>query len=141
MNPDAPIEDQLDLLPYDPKYEFPVNHLVFGENKKAYSDILSNILPIEFNLLLFLGKQLGAGQFGRVVQAKAVGMDPGNSTVAVKMVKSQVDTTGLSSLASELKIMIHLGHHLNVVNLLGACTKNINTGSSLLCNRINLYFV
>ena len=35
MNPDAPIEDQLDLLPYDPKYEFPVNHLVFGENKKA----------------------------------------------------------------------------------------------------------
>lgn len=24
---------------------------------------------------------------------------------------------------SELKILIHIGHHLNVVNLLGACTK------------------
>ena len=44
MNPDAPIEDQLDLLPYDPKYEFPVNHLVLGENIKVYLNILSNIL-------------------------------------------------------------------------------------------------
>lgn len=26
---------------------------------------------------------------------------------------------------SELKILIHLGHHLNVINLLGAVTKNI----------------
>ncbi len=81
------------------------------------------------NCVYFIGKQLGAGQFGRVVQAKAVGMGPGNSTVAVKMVKSQVDTTGLSSLASELKILIHLGNHLNVVNLLGACTKNLIKGS------------
>lgn len=30
MNPDAPIEDQLDLIPYDVKYEFPINHLVLG---------------------------------------------------------------------------------------------------------------
>jgi len=27
------------------------------------------------------------------------------------------------ALMSELKILIHIGHHLNVVNLLGACTK------------------
>ncbi|XP_078051536.1 vascular endothelial growth factor receptor 2-like, partial [Augochlora pura] len=31
----------------------------------------------------------------------------------------------ISALARELKIMVHLGKHLNVVNLLGACTKNI----------------
>ena len=103
INPDSPLEDQLDLLPYDSKYEFPSNHLV-------------------------LGKQLGAGQFGRVVQAKAVGMGPGNSKVAVKMVKSALDNTGLTSLASELKILIHLGFHLNVVSLLGACTKNLIKG-------------
>lgn len=30
INPDISIEDQMDFLPYDPKYEFPVNHLVFG---------------------------------------------------------------------------------------------------------------
>lgn len=29
---------------------------------------------------------------------------------------------------SELKILIHIGNHLNVVNLLGACTKPNGTG-------------
>ena len=28
----------------------------------------------------------------------------------------------LQALMAELKIMIHLGRHLNIVNLLGACT-------------------
>ena len=46
----------------------------------------------------------------------------------MKMVKSSLDPTALESLASELKIMIHLGPHLNVVNLLGACTKNVIGG-------------
>ena len=30
MNPDAPLEEQVDLLPYDPKWEFPRNRLVLG---------------------------------------------------------------------------------------------------------------
>lgn len=34
------------------------------------------------------------------------------------------------ALMSELKILIHIGHHLNVVNLLGACTRP--GGASLL---------
>jgi len=49
-------------------------------------------------------------------------------TVAVKMVKSSLNTTSLESLASELKILIHLGPHLNVVSLLGVCTKDITNG-------------
>lgn len=32
----------------------------------------------------------------------------------------------MKALISELKIMVHLGQHLNVVNLLGAVTKNIS---------------
>jgi len=44
------------------------------------------------------------------------------------MVKSSLDPTALISLASELKILIHLGPHLNTVNLLGACTKNVMEG-------------
>uniref|UniRef100_A0A8D3CVA6 receptor protein-tyrosine kinase n=1 Tax=Scophthalmus maximus TaxID=52904 RepID=A0A8D3CVA6_SCOMX len=32
-------------------------------------------------------------------------------------------TSEYHALMSELKILIHIGHHLNVVNLLGACTK------------------
>lgn len=37
----------------------------------------------------------------------------------------------MRALVSELKIMIHLGRHLNVVNLLGAVTKDITK-----CNEI-----
>ena len=82
------------------------------------------------------GKQLGAGQFGRVVQARAVGLGgAGSSTVAVKMVKCRADNTALTSLACELKVMLHLGAHLNVVNLLGAVTKHIIRGKSRVdCN-------
>jgi len=47
------------------------------------------------------------------------------TTAAVKMVKKNADNTYIKALASELKIMVHLGKHLNVVNLIGACTKDI----------------
>jgi serine/threonine protein kinase len=80
-----------------------------------------------------LGIQLGAGCFGRVVKAEAVGIkgsDEPIKTVAVKMVRSQTNVAALEALASELKILIHLGSHLNVVNLLGACTKKISQGLS-----------
>jgi FMS-like tyrosine kinase 1 len=43
----------------------------------------------------------------------------------VKMVKRNADRMYIKALASELKIMVHLGKHLNVVNLLGACTKSL----------------
>ena len=61
--------------------------------------------------------------------------------MAVKMVKSFLDPTALESLASELKIMIHLGPHLNVVNLLGACTKNVIGGVLLIIYLITIFFV
>ena len=51
-------------------------------------------------------------------------------TVAVKMVKSQTNVAALEALVSELKILMHLGSHLKVVNLLGACTKKITKGMS-----------
>lgn len=48
-----------------------------------------------------------------------------STTVAVKMVKRNADNAFIRALSSELKIMVHLGKHVNVVNLLGACTKNV----------------
>ena len=45
------------------------------------------------------------------------------------MVKSKINAAAIEALVSELKILIYLGSHLNVVNLLGACTKNIHKGS------------
>lgn len=76
--------------------------------------------------------QLGAGCFGRVVKAEAVGITKGSDesvqTVAVKMVRSQTNIAAMEALISEMKILIYLGKHLNVVNLLGACTKQISKG-------------
>ena len=70
---------------------------------------------------------MGSGAFGVVMKAEAQGIidSEQTTTVAVKMVRRSADPTNIRALASELKIMIHLGKHLNVVNLLGACTNNI----------------
>nr|XP_033783151.1 platelet-derived growth factor receptor beta [Geotrypetes seraphini]XP_033783152.1 platelet-derived growth factor receptor beta [Geotrypetes seraphini]XP_033783153.1 platelet-derived growth factor receptor beta [Geotrypetes seraphini] len=73
---------------------------------------------------LLLGRILGSGAFGRVVEATAHGLSHSQSTmkVAVKMLKSTARTSEKQALMSELKIMSHLGPHLNIVNLLAACT-------------------
>ena len=49
-------------------------------------------------------------------------------TVAVKMVRSGANIAAMEALIGELKILIYLGSHLNVVNLLGACTKQMYKG-------------
>ncbi|XP_063379614.1 vascular endothelial growth factor receptor 1 isoform X1 [Cydia fagiglandana] len=102
LNPELGIDEQAELLPYDDKFEFPVEKLI-------------------------LGPQLGAGAFGVVYKAEARGIinAEDSTTVAVKMVKKTADNIYIKALASELKIMVHLGKHINIVNLLGACTKNV----------------
>uniref|UniRef100_A0A673GHS7 receptor protein-tyrosine kinase n=1 Tax=Sinocyclocheilus rhinocerous TaxID=307959 RepID=A0A673GHS7_9TELE len=74
---------------------------------------------------LVLGRTLGSGAFGRVVEATAYGLGRSQSAtkVAVKMLKSTARRSETRALMSELKIMSHLGPHLNIVNLLAACTK------------------
>uniref|UniRef100_A0A670YEK6 receptor protein-tyrosine kinase n=1 Tax=Pseudonaja textilis TaxID=8673 RepID=A0A670YEK6_PSETE len=86
-------------LPYDEKWEFPRNCLSFG-------------------------KILGAGAFGKVVEATAYGLfkPDGTTRVAVKMLKSSAHFTEKEALMSELKVLSYLGNHINIVNLLGACT-------------------
>ncbi|XP_068588440.1 receptor-type tyrosine-protein kinase FLT3 [Cebidichthys violaceus] len=73
---------------------------------------------------LELGEELGSGAFGMVVQATAYGINkPGVSQqVAVKMLKEKHQTVEKEALMSELKMLSHIGHHANIVNLLGACT-------------------
>jgi hypothetical protein len=45
-------------------------------------------------------------------------------TVAVKMIKPTAKSpNALDALVRELKILNYLGPHLNIVNLMGACTK------------------
>ncbi|XP_034399229.1 macrophage colony-stimulating factor 1 receptor [Cyclopterus lumpus] len=86
-------------LPYNEKWEFPRDKLK-------------------------LGKILGAGAFGKVVEATAygLGIEDNALRVAVKMLKASAHSDEREALMSELKILSHLGHHKNIVNLLGACT-------------------
>ncbi|CAH0554004.1 unnamed protein product [Brassicogethes aeneus] len=102
LNPKLAIDKQADLLPYDDKFEFPKKKLIIGE-------------------------QLGSGAFGVVMKAVARNIlnHEDMTVVAVKMVKKDADPALIKALASELKIMVHLGKHLNVLNLLGACTRNV----------------
>ncbi|KAE8279883.1 Receptor-type tyrosine-protein kinase FLT3 [Larimichthys crocea] len=73
---------------------------------------------------LELGTELGSGAFGMVVQATAYGINkPGVSQqVAVKMLKEKHQMVEKEALMSELKMLTYIGHHANIVNLLGACT-------------------
>nr|XP_015197226.1 PREDICTED: receptor-type tyrosine-protein kinase FLT3 [Lepisosteus oculatus] len=86
-------------MDYNPKWEFPRENLE-------------------------LGKVLGSGAFGKVVEATAYGIcKPGVSLqVAVKMLKEKHQSSEKEALMSELKMMTHIGRHDNIVNLLGACT-------------------
>ncbi|XP_013857704.1 receptor-type tyrosine-protein kinase FLT3 [Austrofundulus limnaeus] len=74
---------------------------------------------------LELGNELGSGAFGMVVYATAYGISkPGVShQVAVKMLKEKHQSVEKEALMSELKMLTHIGHHINIVNLLGACTE------------------
>ncbi|RXG56567.1 Platelet-derived growth factor receptor alpha [Armadillidium vulgare] len=105
LNKECTIEEQAELLPYDHSYE------VEREN-------------------ITLGKQLGTGAFGRVLMAQVKGLNGKESPtrVAIKMCKYEGDKTHIRALIKELKIMIHLGKHLNIVNLMGAHTSNIDKG-------------
>ncbi|KAK8776607.1 hypothetical protein V5799_030047, partial [Amblyomma americanum] len=105
FNRDLPLCEQVELLPYNQRWEFPRNRLK-------------------------LGRTLGQGAFGRVVKAEAIGLGPNGQspTVAVKMLKKGADMSQRKALLAELKILIHLGRHLNIVNILGAVTKNLAKG-------------
>ncbi|KAB7506086.1 Neuronal cell adhesion molecule [Armadillidium nasatum] len=98
------------------------------KNKNKRNDMLQ--LELFFFREGNVGKQLGAGAFGRVLLAQVKGLNGKESPtrVALKMCKFEHDKAHLRALIMELKIMIHLGKHLNIVNLLGAHTSNIDKG-------------
>uniref|UniRef100_A0A8C7LGP6 Fibroblast growth factor receptor n=1 Tax=Oncorhynchus mykiss TaxID=8022 RepID=A0A8C7LGP6_ONCMY len=82
---------------------------------------------------LSLGKPLGEGCFGQVVLAEAAGLDrekPSRLTkVAIKMLKADATEKDLSDLIAEMEMMKMIGKHKNIINLLGACTQDGNTGA------------
>jgi proto-oncogene tyrosine-protein kinase Kit len=102
FDPEQSLDKQAHLLSYNKSFEFPREKLE-------------------------LRKQLVKGGFGVVVEAVAQGIKPNEaeSVVVVKVVKKPASNDMLTALVSELKRLIHVGQHVNLVNLLGAVTVNI----------------
>jgi hypothetical protein len=69
---------------------------------------------------------LGKGAFGCVYRGKLSGFE---NDVAFKMTQSNCTATTLKSLLSEIKIMIHVGKHPNVVSIIGAYTGELKRGA------------
>jgi len=98
---------------------------------------------------LKLGTELGQGAFGKVIQGQVHGAvlqtelstvsgcplvichgDVSPITVAVKMTKEHCSEQEILDLVKEIEIMKAVGGHVNIVNLLAACTQP--TGKPLL---------
>ncbi|CAG0902049.1 unnamed protein product [Darwinula stevensoni] len=91
LNSAMGLSEQAHLLPFDVQWDFPPEKLK-------------------------LGKLLGSGEFGYVLKAVAVGIRPPEpeTTVAVKKRKPHSSLENYQTLMMEVKIMSHLGMHLNV---------------------------
>ncbi|CAL4098589.1 unnamed protein product, partial [Meganyctiphanes norvegica] len=97
LNGELQLDEQTEYLPYDVKFE------VQSHNIKLY-------------------EVLGQGDFGVVVRGVVLGLAGRHFTdVAIKKIKSTANKTQLKALKSEIKIMVHIGRHINIVNMLGAC--------------------
>lgn len=90
------------VIPLDPEWEFPREKLT-------------------------LGRMLGEGAFGIVVEAEAQGLSKKKSSstvVAVKMLKDDATDKEMADLIQELEVMKIIGSHRNIINLLGCCTQD-----------------
>ncbi|KAF2359275.1 Immunoglobulin I-set [Trinorchestia longiramus] len=105
LTPDMGLNEQAALLPIKKSFEFPRSKLEYE-------------------------RLLGQGAFGMVYRARVRGQIAGqdNPFVAVKKVKSLSNPSHLKGLESEAKIMMHIGKHPNIVNLLGICTAHVRSG-------------
>ena len=105
INEDTFLNDQATLLPYTGKCEI-------------------DRTKFEVNQLL------GGGQFGSVFEGITNDLvhPEQRIKVAIKVVNNPFDHSQLSVLMSEIKILDKLDVHLNLVNMIGACTTQLEKG-------------
>ncbi|KAF0311087.1 Fibroblast growth factor receptor 3 [Amphibalanus amphitrite] len=72
---------------------------------------------------LELDTPLGEGCFGRVLRGRLSQPDGSSDLVAVKMLKDGFSDSDLVDFVCEMELMKKIGRHVNIVNLLGTCTR------------------
>ncbi|XP_047498673.1 proto-oncogene tyrosine-protein kinase receptor Ret-like [Penaeus chinensis] len=127
-----PSDDRSSSLPYNPRDETH-DSLVHGIGLRNSPRPEHNfVTPINLAIdskwefprnRLVIEQTLGEGEFGKVMKARAQGINGtlGYTTVAVKMLKSNSTPAELADLLSEYTLLKEVSHP-NVVKLLGACT-------------------
>ncbi|CAL8090050.1 unnamed protein product [Orchesella dallaii] len=96
---DKDAHEVVDSLPYDKKFEIPRE-----------------------KLLIDTENCLGKGAFGTVLKGRVEGI---SDVVAVKTINNDCEVNRFKGFLSELKIMIYIGRHPNIVSLIGASTEKI----------------
>ena len=105
INSSMPLNDQAEHLSYDGKREI---------DRSKFT----------------VGQKLGGGCFGCVYEGMVEDFtNPGQKMkVAVKTVKNRLDPAQIFALMCEIKVLDKLDFHLNLVNMIGACTDEFRNG-------------
>ena len=140
LDPLKTIAEQVAELPYDLNWEFPrldislekiIGEGKFGEVWEAIAEGIAAFKPHDQSELAQRSKLSNLYVRGRsendfwVKYFRKEYYPPEYSQeerVAVKCLKPGASEQERTDLESELKLMIHIGGHKNIVNLLGACT-------------------
>ncbi|XP_065684796.1 fibroblast growth factor receptor 3 isoform X1 [Hydra vulgaris] len=139
IDPDRTLFEQSGELPYDTAWEFPRDRLkfiktlgsgAFGEVWLAEAEGINDFRPRDLSTAAIKQRKLMKKQSRRYTNLTIRYKKNINSSkielektmVAVKTLKEDASEAEYKDLATELKILIHLGEHKNIVNLLGACT-------------------
>ncbi|XP_066925910.1 fibroblast growth factor receptor 2-like [Clytia hemisphaerica] len=134
IKPDDNITEQGIYLPYNPAYEYPRHKLEFIKvlGSGAFGQVwLARGLDV-YNWGLDINQNNNTQKKQRkpslqeyIRKTSRTNNNKTNCTsfVAVKTLKDDATDVEYKDLASEIKILIYIGKHNNIVNLLGACTK------------------
>ncbi|XP_032219869.2 hemicentin-1 isoform X2 [Nematostella vectensis] len=126
LDPSTPLIEQVHKLPYDPLWEYPREsiHIKYLLGSGAFGQVYLG--ETEGGIVIDTSSSVSSRH--RLAKRKdyrrpsAISMR-GNIKVAIKTLKGGATESEQKDLLSELKILIHVGSHKNIVNLLGACTK------------------
>ncbi|KAK3732612.1 hypothetical protein QZH41_016083 [Actinostola sp. cb2023] len=94
------------------RYSHPAEKIHIDENHK-WKEISRDFME--------LGRILGEGEFGLVMEGKLTQEDGSVIRCAVKKLKRTATESDMKDLLNELDIMVQVGSHPNIVNLIGAC--------------------